>query len=117
MTSKLFVASICWVGLFGFGVTAYAADTKAGLDAAVPCTPPEYPRASLSNEEKGVVVLGVLVGVDGKAGEIKVEKSSGYRNLDRAATAAFAKCKFKPAIKDGKPDPQWTTINFEFKLD
>ena len=117
MTKKLVAASLCWVGLLGLGGMAHAADTKAVLDASSACTPPEYPRASLANEEKGVVVLGVMVGVDGKAGEIKVEKSSGYRNLDRAASAAFAKCKFKPAVKDGKPDAQWTTINFEFKLD
>lgn len=117
MAIKLLVASICWVGLFGFGGIAHAADTKAGLDTSSPCAPPEYPRASLANEDKGVVVLGVLVGADGKAGEIKIEKTSGFRNLDRAATAAFVKCKFKPATKDGKPDPQWTTITFEFKLE
>ncbi len=117
MAKKLWLTSICCVGMLSLGGVAYAADTKATLDAASPCMPPEYPRASLANEEKGLVVLGVLVGVDGKAGEIKVEKSSSYRNLDRAASAAFAKCKFKPAIKDGKPDAQWTTINFEFKLD
>lgn len=117
MVKKLCVAVSCLGALLGGGGLAFAADTKAGLDASAPCAPPEYPRASLSNEEKGVVVVGVLVAVDGKAVETKVEKSSSYRNLDRAAAAAFSKCKFKPASKDGKPDQQWTSITFEFKLE
>jgi periplasmic protein TonB len=94
-----------------------ANDTKAIVDSSSPCAPPEYPRASLSNEEKGVVSVGVLVGVDGKVVETKVEKSSGYRGLDRAATTAFGKCKFKAATKDGKADQQWASIIFEFKLE
>lgn len=117
MAKKVFAAMVVCSALFGFGSVALAADSKAALDSSSPCTPPDYPRASLANEEKGVVVVGVLVAVDGKAVETKVEKSSSFRNLDRAAAAAFAKCKFKPAVKDGKPDQQWTTINFEFKLE
>jgi len=117
MVKKILMAISCFGVLLSVGSVAFAADTKAGLDASSPCAPPDYPRASLANEEKGVVVVGVLVAVDGKAVETKVEKSSSFRNLDRAAAAAFSKCKFKPATKDGKPDQQWTTINFEFKLE
>lgn len=64
-----------------------------------------------------VVLVGVLVGMSGKAMETKLEKTSGYRNLDRAAASAFSKCKFKPASKEGKVDLQWAAISLEFKLD
>jgi protein TonB len=117
MAKKFLTALTQCLVLLTLNGTVMAADTKAVLDASSPCAPPEYPRASLSNEEKGLVVVSVLVGVDGKAVETKVEKSSGYRNLDRAATAAFGKCKFKPATKDGKADQTWASISFEFKLE
>ena len=55
--------------------------------------------------------------MSGKAMETKLEKTSGYRNLDRAAASAFSKCKFKPASKEGKVDLQWAAISLEFKLD
>jgi periplasmic protein TonB len=117
MGKKLLTALAQCLVLLTLGSAVMAADTKATLDSTSPCAPPDYPRASLSNEEKGVVLVGVLVSVDGKAVETKVEKSSGYRNLDRAAATAFGKCKFKPASKDGKPDQQWASISFEFKLE
>ena len=117
MDTKFLTALAQSLVMFALGGVAVAADNKAALDSSSPCTPPEYPRASLSNEEKGVVNVSFLVGVDGKVIESKVEKTSGYVKLDRAAVSAFSKCKFKPAIKDGKAEQQWATINFEFKLD
>ena len=117
MATKFLTTLTQCLVMLALGGAAVAADTKAALDSSSACAPPEYPRASLSNEEKGVVLVGVLIGVDGKAMETKVEKTSGYRNLDRAAASAFSKCKFKPASKDGKADQQWATISFEFKLD
>ena len=117
MAKKVFAMVMVFGAVMGLSNVATAADSKAALDSSSPCSPPDYPRASLANEEKGVVIVGVLVAVDGKAVETKVEKSSSFRNLDRAAAAAFAKCKFKPAVKDGKADQQWTSINFEFKLE
>ena len=95
----------------------FAAETPPSLDSSTPCVPPEYPRASLANEEKGIVALVITVGVDGKAVEAKVVKSSGFRKLDAAASSSFLKCKFKPGTKDGKPDQQSVSIKFEFKLD
>ena len=95
----------------------FAADTSPSLDSSTPCAPPEYPRASLANEEKGIVVLAITVGADGKAVDVKVEKSSGFRKLDLAASTSFVKCKFKFGTKDGKPDQQLVSIKFEFKLD
>jgi len=96
---------------------AMAADSVATLDAKAPCEKPAYPRASLVNEEKGTVTLGFLIAVDGHVVESKIEKTSGFKNLDKAAMNSLNLCKFKPATKDGKPDQAWTKVEYTWKLD
>ncbi|GGC96828.1 hypothetical protein GCM10011396_50350 [Undibacterium terreum] len=81
------------------------------------CAKPPYPVASLRNEETGTVSLSFLVGVDGKVIDSKIEKSSGYRNLDNAARAGLALCKFVPGTVDGKPEQFWTKMQYVWSLD
>lgn len=94
---------------------AFAAD--ATLDTKAPCERPAYPRASLANEEQGTVILAFLIGTDGNVVDSKVEKSSGFKNLDKAAQKALAACKWKPATKDGKPEQAWTKMEYVWKLE
>jgi periplasmic protein TonB len=77
----------------------------------------DYPKASLLNEEQGVVTLSFLVGADGVVAESKVEKSCGFKSLDNAAMKAISACKFKPGAKDGTPQKAWVKMNYEWKLD
>ena len=95
----------------------HAADTAAILDTKVPCENPVYPRASLANEEKGTVVLAMQVSLDGSVVDSKIEKSSGFKNLDRAAQKALSGCKFKPITKDGKIEVGWGKIDYVWKLE
>jgi len=88
----------------------------AGLDPKESCPAPAYPRAALANEEQGATVVSVLVGVDGHVTDSKVEKSSGFSDLDRA-TLKLAQCKFKPVLKDGKAEPSWVSLEYDWKLD
>eukprot|EP01030_Chromulinospumella_sphaerica_P011108 gene11108-10909_t len=53
------------------------------------CAKPEYPKSSLRNEETGVTTVSFLIGVDGSVMESKVTKSSGFRDLDKAAQNAL----------------------------
>ena len=76
----------------------------------------EYPKAALMNEEQGVVSMMFLVSADGKVLESKLEKTSGFKNLDKAAMAAVKECKFKPGSKDGKPDTTWTKVDYAWSL-
>ena len=102
-----------------FAALAFAANAamaeSATLDTKVPCDKPEYPRASLVNEEQGTVVLALQIGTDGKVMDSKVEKSSGYKNLDKA-TMKLAACKFKPMTKDGKPEEAWAKFEYSWTL-
>ena len=53
------------------------------------CAKPEWPKASLRNEETGTVTLSFLIGVDGRVADSKIVKSSGFRDLDKAAVAGI----------------------------
>lgn len=81
------------------------------------CSKPEYPAKSLRNEETGTVTLQFLIGLDGRVVESRVEKSSGYRDLDNAARNALSLCKFKPGTTDGKPEQSWTKMQYVWKLE
>lgn len=81
------------------------------------CSKPEYPAKSLRNEETGTVTLQFLIGLDGRVVESKVEKTSGYRDLDNAARNALSLCKFVPGTVDGKPEQSWTRMQYVWKLE
>lgn len=94
--------------------TAFAGEVPASLNDKN-CKA-EYPKASLMNEEQGDVTMAFLVGADGNVVESKVEKSSGYKNLDKAALKALSACKFKPGTKDGAIAQTWTKVDYSWKL-
>lgn len=116
MNVKLFSLSILTGALFFTAGQSYANDASPVMDAKS-CESPKYPKAALMNEETGTVTMGFLIAVDGKVVESKVEKSSGSKSLDKAALAALSLCKFKPGIKDGKPDQLWARVDFVWKLE
>ncbi|MES2322293.1 MAG: energy transducer TonB [Pseudomonadota bacterium] len=93
---------------------AQASETPAVFDSAN-CKA-AYPRQSLMNEETGVVSMQFLVSAAGKVMESKLEKSSGSKNLDKAAMTTLAACKFKPGTKDGAPAQTWTKVEYVWAL-
>ena len=108
--SKIVAALI----LCACGSTAFAAEVPATFDAKN-CKA-DYPKASLMNEEQGDVSLAFLVSADGSVVESKVEKSSGYKGLDKAALKGISACKFKPGTKDGAPAQTWAKVDYSWKL-
>ena len=99
-----------------------SATSAAALAAEVPATidakncKAEYPKASLINEEQGDVKMAFLVGADGNVVDSKLEKSSGFKNLDKAALKALSACKFKPGTKDGAVAQTWAKVDYSWKL-
>lgn len=78
---------------------------------------PEYPPQSRQLGEQGSVVLQVLVGTDGAVLDTKLVQSSGYARLDQAALRDIkASYRFVPGTVDGKPEPMWYTIKYNWKL-
>jgi periplasmic protein TonB len=94
---------------------ATAAEVPASFNPAT-CKA-EYPKASLMNEEQGTVSMSFLVSADGTVMDSKLEMTSGFKNLDKAALKSLAACKFKPGTKDGAPAQTWAKVDYAWKLD
>lgn len=90
---------------------------SAVLADANGCAKPAYPPSSLRNEETGTVTLALLVGADGKVSASRVQHSSGYRELDKAAVNALSMCTFKPAMNNGVPEAGWAQLAYDWKID
>jgi protein TonB len=89
--------------------------SKAPVVLAKACKEPDYPAVSERLGETGSVTLQLLVGVDGKVTDSKVQTSSGFERLDKAAQAALSRCKFEPGTTDGKPAPAWAQLKYTFR--
>lgn len=63
--------------------------------------PPRYPVSALRRGETGEVRVRITVGADGRPSDVSVERSSGSRDLDRAALSAARAWRFTPARRDG----------------
>ena len=69
-------------------------------------TQPEYPPASRRAGEAGTVTLQVFVQENGRAGEVKVAKSSGFEKLDEAAVKEVQRnWRFVPARRTASRSP------------
>lgn len=90
---------------------------SAALANADACAKPDYPARALRNGDTGTVGLALLIGTDGRVSDSKVQRSSGSRELDRAAQSALSLCKFKPAMQGGVAQPAWGQIAYVWTLD
>ena len=90
--------------------TAVLADAKA-------CALPDYPARAARNGETGTTILALLVGTDGHVTSARVERSSGSRDLDRAALGALSLCRFQPATNNGVPEAAWAQLGYVWTLD
>ena len=115
MSNKKFVMSLAAVLLSGVAGSVFAGETPATFDPSK-CKV-EYPKASLMNEEQGTTSMSFLVNADGSVADSKLEKSSGFKGLDKAALKGLTACKFKPGTKDGAPAQTWTKVDYAWKLD
>ena len=76
---------------------------------------PRYTEAARANGIQGSVVLRVLVGEDGYVNAIRVVRGLPD-GLTEQAIAAARLSKFKPAMKDGKPVPNWVVLEINFNI-
>ena len=112
--NKRSISIVAALLLSGVCSTSFAAETPATFDAKN-CKA-DYPKASLMNEEEGAVSMSFLVSADGNVVDSKIEKTSGHKNLDKAAVKGLSACKFKPGTKDGAPAQTWTKVEYVWKL-
>jgi protein TonB len=116
MSKKKFAVSLfAALVVTGAAGSAFAGEVPASFDPSK-CKV-DYPKASLMNEEQGVTSMAFLVNADGSVSDSKLEKSSGFKGLDKAALKGLAACKFKPGTKDGAPAQTWAKVDYAWKLD
>lgn len=90
---------------------------SAVLANADGCAKPDYPINAARNGDTGTVTLALLVGADGRVQDARVQKTSGHRELDRAALNALSLCQFKPAMNNGVAQAGWGQIAYVWTLE
>jgi periplasmic protein TonB len=86
-------------------------------DPRHPLTQPPYHPADIREGNQGAVEVEVYVLPDGRVGDARIMKSSGFPRMDRA-TLDEAKRRWRliPATRDGVPVAQWYPLRVVFKL-
>ncbi|HZF26593.1 MAG TPA: energy transducer TonB [Steroidobacteraceae bacterium] len=86
-------------------------------DPRHPLAQPEYPPTARRLGQEGTVVLLIYVQPDGKVGDVKIHKSSGFDKLDEAAVReAKRSWRFIPAKEGNNPVAEWGQFAVTFRL-
>jgi len=82
-----------------------ATASQAAASAPVPLESPapSYPPEAFRNGESGTVLLRVHVDPQGTPYQVDLVQSSRSRALDRAASQAVRRWRFRPAMRGGQP--------------
>ena len=78
--------------------------------------PPVYPEIARVRGYEGIVLVAAEILPDGRVGNMKIRKSSGYTVLDQSALEGVKPWKFEPAKKSGKPFTIWVEVPIKFVL-
>ena len=78
--------------------------------------PPKYPPEEQRRGVQGTCVLIVSIDANGGVLDVVVERSSGNRNLDRAAVQAARRWSFRPEVRDGRKIASRVRVPVDFKL-
>lgn len=78
--------------------------------------PPVYPEIARVRGYEGVVLVAAEILPNGRVGNMKIRKSSGYTVLDQSALEGVKPWKFEPAKKSGKPFTIWVEVPIKFVL-
>jgi len=77
---------------------------------------PRYPESARRAGAQGVTTLRLRVLENGRVGEVLVEQSAGFRDLDIAAIDAVKKWLFEPARRGKEPISVWVLLPVKFQL-
>jgi TonB family protein len=87
-------------------------DKKPSLTKAFEAPSNEYAQ---NNGVAGMAMYHVVVGPDGRPGEIAVGRPIGF-GLDENAVDSIRKATFEPGMKDGKPVPVEVDLTVQFRI-
>ena len=78
--------------------------------------PPRYPRDEVRRGITGTTTLIISIDADGEVLDVEIERSSGNRNLDRAAMEAAHKWRFNPEVRNGQNVASRVIVPVQFTL-
>ncbi|MCZ6815879.1 MAG: TonB family protein [Planctomycetota bacterium] len=90
------------------------ADTTFRPPVVVSRVEPVYSRKAQKKNEKGTIVINVLVSVTGNIASVVIDKGIPGSEIEAAAMNAVLRWKFEPATEGGKPVKAWTKAQFVF---
>ncbi|WP_196221375.1 energy transducer TonB [Sansalvadorimonas verongulae] len=77
---------------------------------------PAYPYRARKLHHQGTVILDIKLDEKGKIVTLEVEKTSGYRSLDKAAVSAVGRWRFQPLIENGHGVRSRVRVPVRFRL-
>ena len=77
---------------------------------------PRYPESARKIGAQGITLLRVRVLENGRVGEVLIEKSAGFSELDSSAAEAVKKWLFEPARRGKEPVQVWVLLPVKFEL-
>jgi periplasmic protein TonB len=80
------------------------------------CTPATHPSALRERGIEGAVILRVKVNIQGRADDVQLVASSGWRLFDEAAVQQAHGCHFHPAHQGGRAVDSWVEFAVRFEL-
>ena len=86
------------------------------IDPRRPLSEPMYPSRAIREGRAGTVLLSVFVLGDGRIGEVRLERSSGFPDLDDSALREAKRWRLKPGTRDGLAFGMWKQIPITFQL-
>jgi len=103
----------------GEGGSAEVVPTIVGArsDPRHPLSQPPYPPTDRREGNQGSVDVEIYVLANGRVGDARIVKSSGFERLDRVTLEeARRSWRMLPATRDGEPFAQWHRLRVVFKL-
>jgi periplasmic protein TonB len=87
------------------------------LDSRHPLSQPPYPPSDIRAGNTGTADIEIYVLPDGRVGDARIVKSTGFPALDQSALdEARRRWRLTPATRDGVPFAQWHRLRVTFKL-
>ena len=75
-----------------------------------------YPSASYRLYEEGTVVVLVTINSDNSLGQVKLEKSSGFRRLDNVILDLMQHCSLSASLQNGLRVDSVIRKRFNFRM-
>jgi len=86
------------------------------VDPRVGLSEPVYPVPEIRMGNEGTVILSLQILENGRVGEVRIERSSGFERLDSSAAREARRWRFRPGTRDGVPVVMWKQLPVTFQL-